>query len=271
MREIVEITSRDNARVKDARRVRDGNDRDRVFVEGVRLVAEAIRSKIAIDWLFVSDEALERETDLISSADVGEIYHVTDPILRSMADTVTSQGLIAIARRPASGRREIEKRLSTASVPLVALLYQTNNPSNLGAVIRTAEAAGAVGLIVSTGSADVFSPKALRAAMGSSFRFPIWTDVELSEAIKWAGDNDLRTIATIPGAATAHTDVDWTRPSMIVFGSEAHGLPVPELQRVDERILIEMDRSVESLNLAVACGVILFEARRQNSADQRIG
>jgi TrmH family RNA methyltransferase len=92
-------------------------------------------------------------------------------------------------------------------------------------------------------------------------------DVELSEAIEWAEHNGLQTIATTPTAEKKHTDVDWTRRSMILFGSEAHGLPESELRRVDDRILISMDRSVESLNLAVACGVILFEARRQNGAD----
>jgi TrmH family RNA methyltransferase len=157
--------------------------------------------------------------------------------------------------------------LSTTSVPIVVFLYETNNPSNLGAVIRTAEAAGAAGVIVSTGSADAFSPKAVRAAMGSSFRLPVWTDVDIGEAIGWAAGNKLQTIATTPAATTAHTDVDWTLPSMLLLGSEAHGLPESELRLVDDRIVIEMDKSVESLNLAVACGVILFEARRQNAAD----
>ncbi len=263
---MVQIASRDNARVKDAKRVRDGKDRDMIFIEGVRIVEEAIRSQIPIDCLFVSNDGLARGRELIDSAAVSEIYHVTDPVFRSMADTVSSQGMIAIARRPCAGREQLDKRLPAATVPLVVFLHETNNPSNLGAVIRAAEAAGAAGLIVSTGSADAFSSKAVRAAMGSSFRLPIWTEVELGDAIQWAAANDLQTVATETGAKTAYTDVDWTRPRMILLGSEAHGLPAAVIQMVDEMIRIPMEESVESLNLAVACGIILFEARRQNSA-----
>jgi TrmH family RNA methyltransferase len=264
---IVKIASRDNERLKEARRVRDGKQRDKIFIEGVRLVEEAVQSELKIDCLFVSDSGAERNGDLISRSAAPEIFELSDPAFRSISDTVTSQGLVALAERPASGRKDIEGHLSTALVPVVVFLYQTNNPSNLGAVIRTAEAAGVAGVIVSNASADAFSPKAVRAAMGSSFRLPVWMDVELSEAIEWAEHNGLQTIATTPTAEKKHTDVDWTRRSMILFGSEAHGLPESELRRVDDRILISMDRSVESLNLAVACGVILFEARRQNAAD----
>ncbi|MEO8041275.1 MAG: RNA methyltransferase [Acidobacteriota bacterium] len=268
---IVKIASRDNEYLKEARRVRDGKQRDKIFIEGVRLIEEAVLSGVTIDRLFVSDSASERSGSLVNEGGTRETFQLTDAAFRSIADTVTSQGVVALAERPAGGRNAIEERLATSSMPLVAFLYETNNPSNLGAVIRTAEAAGAAGVIVSTGSADAFSPKALRAAMGSSFRSPVWTDVNLGEAIEWAADNDLQTIATTPTATTVHTDVDWTRRSMILFGSEAHGLPESELRSVDDQILISMDRSVESLNLAVACGVILFEARRQKGADQRSG
>lgn len=266
MREIIQIASRDNARVKDARRIRDGKDRDKIFVEGVRLVEEVIRSPLSIDSLFVSNDALTGAHELIDSASAREIYHVTDPVLESIADTVSSQGLVAIAERPSAGRGEIENRLATAPLPLVVFLYQTNNPSNLGAVIRTAEAAGAVGVIVSTGSADAFSPKAIRAAMGSSFRLPIWTDVDVANAAEWAASNRLQTVASQTTATRSYADVDWTRPHMLLLGSEARGLPEAELQTLDEKIFIPMDKTVESLNLAVACGVILFEARRQNDS-----
>ena len=82
---------------------------------------------------------MARERGLIDSAAVREIYQVTEPVFRSMADTVSSQGMIAIAQRPGAGQREIEKRLPAATVPLVVFLHETNNPSNLGAVIRDTE------------------------------------------------------------------------------------------------------------------------------------
>ena len=266
MRKIVDIASRDNARVKEARRVREGKERDKIFVEGVRLVEEAIRSQVSIDCLFLSgNDGFDRQLNLINPSDLVEIFRVPDSVFKSLADTVSSQGLIAIAKRPVAGREELETSLRTSTVPLIVFLYATNNPSNLGAVIRAAEAAGVAGVIVSTGSADAFSPKAVRAAMGSSFRLPIWMDVELDEAIEWAVANDLKTVATETSATSAYTDANWTQPSMILVGSEAHGLSGAAIQKVDEMIRIPMDDAVESLNLAVACGIILFEARRQNS------
>ncbi|MEO8573633.1 MAG: RNA methyltransferase [Pyrinomonadaceae bacterium] len=266
MRGTAQISSRDNANLKEARRIRDGKQLDKIFIEGARLVAEAIRSRLEIEMLFLSDGGMTRAEELLGTELPGELFELTDSAFHSIADTVTSQGLVAIARRPPTGRSEVEKGLATTSTPIVTFLHQTNNPSNLGAVVRTSEAAGASGLIVSAGSADAFSPKALRAAMGSSLRLPIWTDVELGEALEWADQNNLQTVATEIGATRSYADIDWKRPSILLLGSEAHGLSKAGLEHVDEKIVIPMERSVESLNLAVACGVILFEARRQNSA-----
>ena len=142
-------------------------------------------------------------------------------------------------------------------------LKEINNPSNLGAIVRTAEAAGAIGVIVSKGSADVFSPKALRSAMGSSFRLPVWENAEFSEVLGWAKVHDLVTVAADILGTSSYTDIDWRIPSLLIFGSEAHGLGELELAAIDKTVLIPMENGVESLNLAVSAGIILFEARRQ--------
>ena len=264
MTQIVEVTSRDNSRVKEAKRVRDGRERDKIFIEGVRLLEEAVRSRLQIECLYVSKDAQARAGELINAANAAEVYLLGDAAFQSIADTVNSQGILALATRPRSGRDVIERSMASAAIPMVIFLESTNNPSNLGAIVRTAEAAGAAGLIVSSGSADPFSPKGLRAAMGSSFRFPIWTDATFEEAVAWARANGMQTVATQASAAKTYTEVDWTQASLLVMGSEAHGLPEDQVGSVDIRISIPMERSVESLNLAVACGVIMFEARRQN-------
>lgn len=264
MRATIQISSRENAHLKEARQIRDGKRRDKIFIEGMRLVDEAFRSGVAIESLFLSIDGMRRASPHWESVDRGEVYQLPDSVFQSIADTVTSQGIVALAERPETGQMEVEKRLSTAAVPLVAYLHQTNNPSNLGAVIRTAEAAGVAGVIVSKGSADAFSPKALRSAMGASFRFPIWTDADIGEALAWVAHTGLQTIATEISAVKSYADVDWKRPAMLFLGSEAHGLSESGLEGIDEKIMIPMEGSVESLNLAVACGIILFEARRQN-------
>lgn len=261
--ELRKITSRDNDRVKYARRVRDGRAEGKIFLEGVRLVAEAVGSRTSIDTLFVSSEARSRVQELIDIAGAKIVYEVSDSVFQSLGDTKTAQGLIAIADRPTASREVIERRLGAAAIPVVVFLDRVNNPSNLGAVIRTAEAAGAAGVIVSEGSADVFSPKALRSAMGSSLRFAIWHGVSFENALSWAKDVGLRTTAAEVDATIEYSEIDWRIPRMLVVGSEAEGLSGEDRESVAELIVIPMENKVESLNLAVACGIVLFEAKRQ--------
>ncbi len=266
MKPIRKIISRDNDQLKLARRVRDGKDDTKIFLEGVRLISEAARARITTEKVFVSSSFLEEmsEPDISAWLRPRHILEVSDSTLQSMADTSSPQGIIAIADRPLTGPDTI-RIVATSTTPAVVFLNKINNPSNLGAVIRAAEAAGVAGVLTSEGSADAMSPKALRAAMGSSLRLPLWTDVPLDDALSWARSKKLRTVAADVGGTKSYTEVDWQIPRMIVFGSEAHGLDEDELTRLNERIVIPMEKDVESLNLAVAAGVVLFEARRQNS------
>ena len=256
------ITSRDNDRLKYARKVRDGRVGDKIFLEGVRLVAEAVRSRAQIDLLFISVDAQAEIRDLAEIVGATVVYETSDSVFQSLADTATSQGIIAIGERPDAGREEIRRRLETSAIPVVVYLDRVNNPSNLGAVLRTVEAAGAAGVIVSAGSADVYSPKALRAAMGSTLRLAIWPEAEFEDALRWAKETGLRTTGADVDAAVDYTELDWYRPRMLALGSEASGLSDKNRERLDELTLISMENDVESLNLAVACGVILFEAKR---------
>src|SRR5205823_1351477 len=108
------------------------------------------------------------------------------------------------------------------------------------------EAAGASGVIVSKNSADVFSPKAIRAAMGSSFRLPVWDKADFEDVLKWANQRKLRTIAADARSRRTYTQLDWRIPGLLIFGSEAHGLTDPELDKIDETIRIPMAPGTES-------------------------
>jgi TrmH family RNA methyltransferase len=192
------------------------------------------------------------------------IVEVPERIFASMADTKNSQGVILVAERPPTENgSSIMSALASAKLPLVIFLNEINNPSNLGALLRTAEAAGAAGVIASRNSADVYSPKALRAAMGSAFRLAIWDLAEPNEVFRWARENGLVPTATDASAMIDHTDLNWRTRRLLIFGSEAHGLDNLDRQEIQEMIRIPMEPQVESLNLAVSAGVILFEARRQ--------
>lgn len=271
MKETEKIASRENQKLKLVRAVRDGKFADLIFIEGARLVEEALRSNLSVEQCFVSTgfAKSERRRDLLGELTEREVplFEVSDSIFQTIADTNSAQGVLLIAKRPEKAKSSIENRLRVngGGPAIVIFLYQVNDPSNVGAVMRTAEAAGVAGVIISKDSADAFSPKALRSAMGAAFRVSIWADADLEEVLSWSRENGLRTTAADVNAKAAYSDIDWKIPRLLAFGSEAHGLHEDVRATIDDLTFIPMENGVESLNLAVAGGVILFEAKRQNS------
>ncbi|MEP6848387.1 MAG: RNA methyltransferase [Acidobacteriota bacterium] len=274
MAETNRINSRDNAKLKLARRVRDGREPELMFVEGTRLCTEALRSPLAFTDCFIAQEFADENgeaIDAIANA-CASIHRVRDDLFKTIADTDSPQGIALVCQRPLSHREAFERAFSgqRTTLPTVVLLHKVNNPSNLGAILRVAEAAGAGGVIISRNSADPFSPKAIRSSMGSAFRLPIWRDVEMEEGIDWGRNQGMITTAADIAGDMFYNDIDWKSPRLLIFGSESHGLSGAEKESVEDLIAIPMSSMVESLNLAVSAGVILFEAKRQmNSSGSR--
>ncbi len=246
--------------------MREGKIKDAIFVEGIRLAEETLRSDISIKEVFYTENFAENERGIkllnrFSNLKI-ETFEVSEQILNSLSDTKTSQGVVLIAKKPQTGKEKIEASL-TKKFPLVLLLHEINNPSNLGAILRTAEAAGVCGVILTQNSANAFSPKTLRASMGAAFRVSVWENAEFSEVLSWAKENNLQTICADINAEKNYTEIDWKKPRLLIFGSEAHGLSFLERNEITESLIIPMENDVESLNLAVSCGIILFEAKRQ--------
>lgn len=267
---MLKITSRDNQKLKFARRVRDGFIKDSVFVEGLRLAKEISRSNLKItEVLFTKNFADDkRGQEFLQTVETSNLAEVSENLFDSLTDTKNSQGVVIICDKPATGKHLVEKKLNTPSenFPLVVLLHQINNPSNLGAILRTCEAVNVAGVIVTKNSADVFSPKALRGAMGASLRLSIWKDADFFAVLDWAKENNLTSICADVNADKSYLETDWKKPRLLVFGSEAHGLSADEREKIDESLIVPMENNVESLNLAVSCGVILFEAKRSKNA-----
>jgi RNA methyltransferase, TrmH family len=269
MNELQKITSRENQKLKFAKKVRDGKITSKIFIEGVRLAEEILRSNLKIDEVFINENfaTSKRERELINSflADSVSIFEIPDAIFRSIADTSQSQGIVIIAEKPQSSKSEIEKNLINNGLKsaLVIMLFEINNPSNLGAILRTAEAANVAGVIISEHSADVYSTKSIRAAMGANLRLPIWSDADFDEVLTWANQQNLISTAADINAKKSYAKIDWNQRRLLVFGSEAHGLSEEARSKIDELTFIPMENEVESLNLAVSCGIILFEAKRQ--------
>ncbi len=265
------ITSRDNERVRRARTVREGKAADEIFIEGVRLCEEAASAKLLINEAFHTLEILrdERGARLLDGLEKGgaRATVVSEKVFVSLSDTKTPQGIVVIAARPQTGASVLEQALKNDS--LIVILHRLNNPSNAGAILRTAEAAGAAGIISTAGTTDLFSAKALRGAMGSSFRLPVWEGTEFTEALKWCNARGLSTICADVRASRSHTQFDWTQPRALIVGAEASGLSDDELAQADEALKVPMRPPVESLNVAVAAAIILYEAARQRAVGSR--
>ncbi|HJQ33196.1 MAG TPA: RNA methyltransferase [Pyrinomonadaceae bacterium] len=260
------LTSRKNPLVQRARAVREGREAGAVFVEGVRLCEDALRAYVGFE-LVLHTQALasdERGARLLEElrAVCDAVRLVSEDVLESVSDTKTPQGLAAVARRPETGREVIER---AAGTPLVVVMHRANNPSNAGAMLRVAEAAGATAVIVTKGSADPLSAKALRGSMGSAFRLPLWTGATFEEALQWCSSRGIRAVATAAWAPSTHTELDWTPPRAVVVGPEAGGLTEVEARAAADCVRIPMRPPVESLNVATALAVILYEAARQRN------
>jgi TrmH family RNA methyltransferase len=259
------ITSPDNKKLKLARAVRDLREKDLLFIEGIRLSAETLKTELPIEFALIAPSLPEKApgADLCRRlvAREVEIFEIDEKVFASVADTKTPQGIILIARKPATGQKILDRRLGPA--PLLLLIHQMNNPNNLGAILRTAEAAGVDGIITTRGSADIFSPKSLRGGMGANLRLPFWADADFDEALDWARANGLRSICADIRSHTSYLDVDWRIPRLLILGSEGHGLSAAERELADESLIIPMLNDVESLNVAVAGGILLFEAKKQ--------
>jgi RNA methyltransferase, TrmH family len=266
---MLKITSRENPKLKLARKVRDGRVKELIFVEGLRLAEEVLRSNLSVEEVFYDESFLknERNLQLIESFQQQKtsVNEVSDKLFQTITDTKTSQGIILICEKPPTEKLKFEAEFSRQNnkLPIVILLHQINNPSNLGAILRSAEAVNVAGIIITTNSSDVFSPKSLRASMGAGFRLNIWTNAEFEEVLNWVRQNNITSTAADVNAEKSYEEIDWQTPRLLIFGSEAHGLSANEREKVDEGLIIPMENGVESLNLAVSCGIILFEAKRQ--------
>ena len=261
------ITSRDNSLLRQARAVRDGKIDQSIFVEGLRLCEEALRSGLTIEAVIVSEELAgkQKASSLLNALEKASerTATVSETLLESISYTKTPQGIVLLASRPESSAELFASKQTDN--PLIVVMHKINNPVNVGAILRTAEAAGASGAIATREASDPFSPRSLRGAMGSAFRLPIWIGPTYEEALNWFSERGIRIVCADLHASTAYDQVDWRRPSALVLGPESSGLTREEMAAANQSVRIPMHGPAESLNVAVATGVLLYEAARQRS------
>jgi RNA methyltransferase, TrmH family len=254
------ITSSSNERVKHARRVREGRERDLIFVEGERLVAECVASPLKLHTCFTAAEPSAAQLTLLESITC-PVLQLSESVLESLSDTTSTQGIIVIAERPFP---QVD-RLFEGKAPLVLGLDRIQDPGNLGTLIRTAEAAAVNGIFSFAGSADAYAPKTLRSSMGSAFRLPILPDVSGVGVIETCRARGLKTVVATGDADLLHYNYDWRQPTLLILGNEGRGVSAEIMSACDHRVRIPLHTPVESLNVAAAGAAILFEAVRQRS------
>jgi TrmH family RNA methyltransferase len=205
----------------------------------------------------------EAEASLVALADAGaQVVRVTADVLQAMSPVRTPSGVVALARRP---RTTIDAALAPAPA-LAIVAVDVQDPGNVGALVRTAEALGGTGVIAAGGSADPFGWKALRAAMGSAFRLPVVRVADPRETVVAIRRRGGRMLALVPRGGRAPADLDFAGDIGLLLGSEGAGLPADLVADADERLSLPMAAPVESLNVTVAAALAIHEAARQRRA-----
>ncbi|HSE36415.1 MAG TPA: RNA methyltransferase [Blastocatellia bacterium] len=253
-------------------------ERRHVFLEGVRLIEDAINTGAHFESVaFTAElESSERGAALLESLRRVQCRGalVSKQVMEAIADTRTPQGVAALVSRPYLELND----LFTNSPDLLVVADELQDPGNLGTIIRTAEATGANGLITTRYTVDPFSDKAIRASMGSALRLPVVTGASREDIAARCRDHKIKMIASranpgspqgvLEDAARAEriklcVEVDMTVPIALVVGREATGIPENAHEEADEFVHIPMVSGVESLNVAIATAILLYEAARQ--------
>ena len=254
------ITSKDNEIVKHIRKLRDKKWRDETgefLIEGAKMIEEAVREKAKIKMIIVCEELNQNPIpkDVLYKVAKEKIIYVNDKVFKILTDVNTPQGILAVIEK------NIEKEIDF-SKDLFLILDNIQDPGNMGTILRTADSVNLKQIIVPKGNADCYNPKVVRSTMGAIFRVNVIEVDDLKSAIKEMKKHKIQILATDLETDISIYDVDYKK-SAIVIGNEGNGVSKEILEFADKRIKIPMPGKTESLNAAVATGIILYQAIRK--------
>jgi len=256
MDNFLRITAKDNSLIKLVCGLQSSakeRKKNGLFVlEGLRICMDAYENGVGFDKLIVSDTASSKLSDSIEIfAHISQkCYILPDSLFTKIASTDTPQGIIAVVKFP-------EKRVDINKNGRYIALENLSDPSNLGAISRTAEALGVSGIIISGDSCDPYSPKALRASMGTLIRLPLFICDNLVDTLK--ASNLKMYACVVENTAKPITDIKFSDGNVIMIGNEANGLSEYAKESANERITIPMAGNAESLNAAAAAAIAMWE------------
>ncbi len=266
---VTTVTSLDNPTVKYIRALgkRRERQKERAFVvEGVRLLGEALNAGATPRMVLIARELLgEGEAQdrlLIRLTELREgvgrhmrLLEVTPQVLRGVSETETPQGIVATFAFP-------ERQEPAAGTPLIAVADGVRDPGNLGTMLRTALGAGATAFYTTPATVDLYNPKVVRAAMGAHFRLALRSNVGW-EALDAALDGCDAVWGAEADGETVYSAADWSAPAALIVGNEDRGLSPEGRARCTGTLAIPLGGGLESLNVAIASAIVLFEAARQ--------
>jgi RNA methyltransferase, TrmH family len=235
-------------------------------IEGPDLIGAAFRAAIEFEAIYVDGDAIKTAStrDLVTDASKRgvRVFSLAPGVLDRVADAATPQPIMAAIRMP------VHELSSVPTTHLVLVLHDVRDPGNAGTLIRSADAAGASGVIFTGTSVDPFNPKTLRATVGSIFHLPVAV-ASFEDTVATFHSRGATVLATVVRGGTNHRDVDLTKPTLVVIGNEADGLSDEVVALCDESITIEMAGANESLNAGVAGSLVVFEALWQRQGTKR--
>lgn len=258
------ITSSSSAKLKKIRQLNTKAKARRetgcFVLEGRKLFEEtpaALRRAV-----FMAESFAEENPRMIKELEAGgcEADIVGDRLFASVCDTKTPQGILTIAAFPEWTRDDL---LSGDGAPLLMVLENVQDPGNVGTIVRTGEGAGVTGIILGDGCADIFSPKVIRATMGSVFRVPTMRTADLAGTLRWLSGQGIRSYAAHLRGRNEYTVENYETGTAFLIGNEGNGLSPELTAAADCLIRIPMEGKVESLNASVAASLLMYEARRQ--------
>jgi TrmH family RNA methyltransferase len=249
------ISSLQNDRVKLAyalqSRTRNRRKEDKIVLEGVRLISDALSHGTTPDFILYNPAQLD-DAFIQQMTQQSDVFTVTDEVIQYLSDTETPQGVVGVFAMPHPQLPQTPQR--------VLILDAVQQPGNMGTILRAAGGAGVQAVLLAPHCVDPYNPKVLRAGMGAHFRLPL-VDADWSTIRDYCAG--LSVYLAAGDGTQRYSDVNWRSPWALVIGNEAHGIS-DNVQSLDgERVYIPMAAETESINAAVAAGVILFEAQRQ--------
>jgi TrmH family RNA methyltransferase len=265
MVELSRITSRQNPQVKDAVRLREGHERRRqrqFIIDGAREISRALESGIRPLKTFICEEFCQSTDSLTAKSaaetDAAEVFRVTPDVYAKLAFGDRNDGIVVIAESP----RLTLADLQLTANPLVAVLEGVEKPGNVGAILRSADAAGIDAVIVADGRTDLYNPNTIRASLGTVFRQNI-CEASSADAIEWLRSKGLAIIAARPDATMLYTDTNLRTGVAIILGSESAGLTSSWNATGVTAVRLPMHGLADSLNVSTTAAVLFYEALRQ--------